>query len=240
MPRAGNTKDTKDTKKKRTTFSFVFFVSFVSFVSMSAATFEKQSRTKPRLFDPLDLGLLETPDRDQWQKPEMIMDELQIAEGSTVADLGAGSGWFTLRLARRVGPNGVVFAEDIQPEMIEVVSRAVQRENLTNVKPILGTPNDPRLPPGLDAVLIVGVYREMDDPPRADPVVLLRNVVRSLKPQGRVGVVDFKPGAGGPGPAPEERVSTDAVIATARAAGLTLIKQEEVPPFMFLLVFSRR
>src|SRR5438067_8039257 len=107
MPRAGNTKDTKDTKKKTTTFSFVFFVSFVSFVSMSAATFEKQSRTKPRLFDPLDLGLLETPDRDQWQKPEMIMDELQIAEGSTVADLGAGSGWFTLRLARRVGPNGV-------------------------------------------------------------------------------------------------------------------------------------
>jgi ubiquinone/menaquinone biosynthesis C-methylase UbiE len=213
------------------------FVSFVTSVSLLAAM--AAQRPKPRLFDPLDLGLLETPDRDQWQKPEMIMDELLIAEGSKVADLGAGSGWFTIRLARRVGPNGVVFAEDIQPEMIEVVSRAVQRENLTNVKPILGTPNDPRLPPGLDAVLIVGVYREMDDPPRADPVVLLRNVVRSLKPQGRVGVVDFKPGAGGPGPAPEERVSTEAVIATAKAAGLQLIKQEEVPPFMFLLVFGR-
>src|SRR2546429_110612 len=102
MPTSGNTRDTKDTKKKSTTFSFVSFMSFVSFVSfVSLVSFvSAQSRTKPRLFDPLDLGLLETPDRDQWQKPEMIMDELQIAEGSTVADLGAGSGWFTLRLAR--------------------------------------------------------------------------------------------------------------------------------------------
>ena len=197
------------------------------------------TKAKPRLFAPLDLGLLEGADRDQWQKPDQIMDALLIAEGSVVADLGAGGGWFTVKLARRVGPNGVVYAEDIQPEMIEAINRRVQHENLTNVKPILGTANDPRLPAGLDAVLIVGAYHEMDDPPRVDPVVLLKNVAKTLKPQGRVGIVDFTAGAGGPGPAPEERVSPDAVVQTATAAGLQLITREDVPPFMFLLVFGR-
>lgn len=194
---------------------------------------------KPRLFAPLDLGLLEAPDRDQWQKPEQIMDALLIADGSVVADLGAGGGWFTIQLARRVGPNGIVYAEDIQTEMIEAINRRVQHENLRNVRPILGTANDPRLPGGLDAVLIVDAYHEMDDPPNADPVVLLKNVARALKPQGRVGVVDFTGGGGGPGPAPDERVSPDAVIATASAAGLQLIAREAVPPFQFLLVFGR-
>ena len=195
-----------------------------------------QSRpSKPKLFAPLDLGLLEGPDRAQWQKPDQIMDALLIAEGSKVAEIGAAGGWFTIWLARRVGPNGKVYAEDIQPEMIEAINRRMQHENLTNVRSVLGTAKDPRLPSGLDAVLIVEVYREMDD-----PVELLKKVAASLKPQGRVGIVDFTPGGGGPGPAPEERVSPETEILTAEAAGLQLIKREEVPPFMFLLVFGRR
>jgi SAM-dependent methyltransferase len=194
-----------------------------------------QSRSKqPKLFAPLDLGLLEGPDREQWQKPDQIMDALVIAEGSIVAEIGAAGGWFTMRLARRVEPNGLVYAEDIQPEMIEAVRRRAQGEKLLNVRPILGTPRDPRLPGGLDAVLIVEVFHEMDD-----PVELLKKVARSLKPQGRVGMVDFTPGAGGPGPAPEERVAPETEIRTAEAAGLQLIKREDVPPFMFLLVFGR-
>ncbi|HMD36533.1 MAG TPA: class I SAM-dependent methyltransferase, partial [Vicinamibacterales bacterium] len=93
----------------------------------------QSSKPKPQLFEPLDLGLLEAPDRDQWQKPDQIMDALAIADGSLVADLGAGSGWFTIRLARRVGPLGRVYAEDIQPQMIDVIKSRVQRENLSNV-----------------------------------------------------------------------------------------------------------
>ena len=197
-----------------------------------------QSRPKGRLFAPLDLGLLDAPDRDQWWKPEQIMDALVIADGSVVADVGAGGGWFTIRLARRVGPNGVVYAEDIQPEMIEAINRRVQHENLANVKPVLGTANDPRLPPGLDAVLIADSYHEMDDPPGA-AVTLLRNLAGSLKPQGRLGIVNFTPGGGGPGPAPDERVPPEAVIERAEAAGLQLIKREEVPPCLYLLVFGR-
>jgi len=193
------------------------------------------AQAKPKLFDPLDLGLLEAPDRDQWWKPDQVMDALLIAEGSKVADVGAGGGWFTIHLSRRVGPNGVVYAEDIQSEMIEAINRRVQRDSLSNVKTVLGMPNDPRLPSGLDAVLIADSYPEMDDPP-GSAVPLLKNVARSLKPQGRLGIVNFTPGGGGPGPA--ERVAPDAVIGRAAEAGLQLIKREDVPPFLYLLVFA--
>jgi SAM-dependent methyltransferase len=193
-----------------------------------------------RLFPPLDLGLLEGPDREAWQKPDQIMDALSIADGAVVADLGAGGGWFTLRLARRVGPNGLVYSQDIQLPMIEGLTRRVQRENLKNVRIVLGTTTDPHLPRGVDAVLIVDAYREMDDPAKPEVILtLLRNIARSLRPQGRVGVVDFTPGGGGPGPAPEERVDPDAVIAAAAAAGLKLQARDLVPPYQFLLVFGK-
>lgn len=209
------------------------------FLDATAAQSRLQSKSRPRLFEPLDLGLLDAPDREQWQKPEFIMDELKIAEGSAVAELGAGGGWFTIRLARRVGPNGIVYAEDIQPEMIEAMRVRLQHENLPNVRPILGTPNDPRLPAPVDVVVMVETFREMDDPPRSDAKVLLSNVARALTVQGRVGIVDFKPGGGGPGPAPDERVSPEKVVATATAAGLHLVARDEVPPFMYLLIFGK-
>jgi len=167
------------------------------------------------------------------------MDALGIADGAVVADLGAGSGWFTMRLARRVGPNGLVYAQDIQEEMIEFIRRRVTRENLTNVRPILGTATDPRLPHGLDTILIVNSYNEMDDPSRPEVIVtLLRNLAAALKPQGRIGVVDFTPGNGGPGPAAQERVPPATVIARASAVGLRLLKRELVPPYQYLLVFG--
>ena len=193
-----------------------------------------------RLFRQQDLGLLEAPDRDQWQKPDQIMDALAVAEGAVVAELGAGGGWFTLRLASRVGPNGLVYAEDIQPGMIEGIARRMKAENLTNVKPILGTPTDPRLPPGLDAALISDAYHEMDEP--SDPTVivtLLRNIGKSLKPQGRLGIVDWTPGAGGPGPPSNKRADPASIVKAGQAAGLVLISREEIPPFVYLLVFGR-
>ncbi len=168
------------------------------------------------------------------------MDALGIADGGVVADLGAGGGWFTVRLARRVGPNGTVYAQDIQPQMIEAINRRVQHEGVSNVRTVMGTPVDPRLPTGLDAVLIIDAYHEMDDPMRPEIVrTLLSRVAASLKPQGRVGVVDFLPGGGGPGPAVEDRVDPDAVISAATAAGLKLLSRDVVPPFQFLLVFGR-
>jgi len=195
-----------------------------------------------KLFEPQDLGLLEGPDREEWQKPDLIMDALRTAEGSVVADLGAGGGWFSVRLARRVGPRGRVYAEDIQPQMIDAIRARVDRENLPNLVTVLGTADDPRLPQGIDAVLIVGSFHEMQFDAagkRRDPIALLQNVARSLKPDGRLGVVDFLPGAGGPGPDADQRVDPQSVIKAATAAGLQFLKREEVPPFEYLLIFGR-
>jgi ubiquinone/menaquinone biosynthesis C-methylase UbiE len=188
-----------------------------------------------RLFPPEDLGLLEGPDRDAWQRPDQVMDVLQIGEGSVVADLGAGGGWFTVRLARRVGPNGLVYAEDIQPEMITAIQRRVQREGLHNVKTVMGTDVDPQIPEGtVDAVLIVDAYHEM-----VQPVVLLRNVARALKPNGVIGIINFKKDGGGPGPPMEERVEPAKVIADAKAAGLELKRRpDDFLRYEYLLTFG--
>ena len=190
-------------------------------------------RPHARLFSPTDLGLLEGPDREAWQRPEQIMDALLIGEESVVADLGAGGGWFTIRLARRA-LNGRVYAEDIQREMIEAINRRVDREGLKNVRPILGTPSDPALPEPVDAVLIVDAYHEMDD-----PVVLLRNVAKSLKPNGRLGIVDFTKDGGGPGPPTEERVDPERVVRDAQSAGLRLHSRPNFLRYQYLLVFVR-
>ena len=173
-----------------------------------------------KLFTPLDLALLEGPDRDLWQLPDQIMDALGIAERSVVADIGAGGGWFTIRLARRVGSGGVVFAQDIQPQMLEATMRRVAREGLGNVRRVLGTSDDPHLPPAsCDAVLMLDTYHELDR-----PVAMLRNVAKALKPQG---------------PDLEERVDPDEVVRDAEAAGLRLVSRETFLPYQFMLVFSR-
>ena len=188
-----------------------------------------------RLFPPELLGQLEGPDRDLYQRPEQIMDALQIGDGSVVADLGAGGGWFTIRLARRVGPNGRVYAEDIQQEMIGAIERRVGREGLKNVIPVLGSPVDPKLPAAtLDAVLIVDAYHEVEQ-----PVALLRNVAKTLKKNGLIGIVNYKKDGGGPGPAMDERVDAGKVIADAKAAGLELRRHDNtILPYQYLLTFG--
>lgn len=198
----------------------------------AAAAPTAQNLPHARLFPPEDLGLLEAPDRAIWQKPDEIMDALNIADGATVADVGAGAGWFTVRLARRVGPNGRVYAEDIQRPMLDAINQRVVREGLANVQTVLGTPEDPMLPGGLDAVLIVDVYAEV-----ANPVALLSDVARALEPQGRLGIVDFTKQGHGPGPPMDQRVEPAAVIRDARAAGLDLVSHETFLPYQFLLVF---
>jgi ubiquinone/menaquinone biosynthesis C-methylase UbiE len=201
-----------------------------------------QEKAKNRLFPPQDLGKIEPADREQWQQPELIFDALIVADGAAVADLGAAGGWFTLRLARRVGPNGVVYAEDVQPEMLEAIRRRAQREGLTNIATVLGTANDPRLPQaGLDAVLIAGAFHEMScavGPSCEDPIVLLENVARALRPKGRLGILDWSPGDGGPGRPADERMDEAVVVRAARAAGFELIKREQLQ-FQYLLVFGK-
>jgi SAM-dependent methyltransferase len=186
-----------------------------------------------RLFPPIDLGLLERPDRVLWQKPEQIMDAVHVAEGSTVADIGAGAGWFTIRLAQRVGPNGIVYAQDVQSLMLDAIKRRVQREGLQNVQTRQAHDNDPNLPAkALDAILMVDAYQEVEN-----RVVYLRNLSKALKPNGRIGIVNWKPGRGGPGPEPNERVERSVVEADAKAAGLRVLAVENLR-YQYLLVLA--
>ena len=177
--------------------------------------------------------MLEGPDREAWQRPEQIMDALGIGDGSVVADLGAGGG-FTVRLAKRVGPNGIVYAEDIQPQMIEAIQRRVQREGLRNVQTVLGAADHPSLPrEQLDAALMVETLYEVED-----RLSLLGHVRAALKPGGRLGVVEYRTDGGGPGPPREQRLPTSQVVRAAEAAGFRLVRQESFLPYQYFLVFA--
>ena len=163
------------------------------------------------------------------------MDALGIADGARVADLGAGGGYFTIRLARRVGPNGRVYAEDVQDEMLGSIQRRIAREQVTNVETVKGTFDDPRLPPGqLDAVLIVDTFNAFER-----PVTVLERVRESLKPGGRVGIIEYTKDGHGPGPAMEDRVDPEVVITAARAAGLRLVRREMFLRYQYMLVFEK-
>jgi ubiquinone/menaquinone biosynthesis C-methylase UbiE len=192
------------------------------------------AQSRGPLFPPIDLGLLESPDRAAWQKPEQIMDVLHVADGSKVADIGAGAGWFTIRLARRVGPNGIVYSQDVQREMIEAIKRRVSREGLQNVQTRLGRGSDPNLQvSGLDAIVVVDAYQEVED-----RVTFLQNLARALKPNGLIGVVNWKPGRGGPGPSENIRVDKASVVADIQAAKLRIV-DEETLPYQYMLVLAK-
>ena len=133
-----------------------------------------------------DLSIFEYPDRDKKLQIDRVMDLLGITTGKNVADIGAGSGWFTVRAARRVGPTGTVLAEDINPQAIEYIGKRMVKENMSNVRTVLGAPDDPRLPAqSVDAVLMLKVYHEI-----AHPVTAMKALRPALRPGGKVGIID--------------------------------------------------
>ncbi|MCA1615843.1 MAG: class I SAM-dependent methyltransferase [Acidobacteria bacterium] len=133
-----------------------------------------------------DLSIFEDLRRDTRLQIERVLDVLKIKEGSAVADIGAGSGWFTVRAARRVGAGGAVYAVEINPKFIAHIEERAKREALPQVRTVLGKEDDPLLPPGsADAVLILKTYHEI-----AEPVRLMKNLRKSLRPGALVGIID--------------------------------------------------
>jgi len=162
-----------------------------------------------------DLSIFESPGRDERLQINRVMDILEITPGKTVADIGAGSGWFTVRAARRVTETGIVYAVDINPEATRYIDARVTKENLHNVKTILSKSDDPELPPAkVDAVLLLKTYHEV-----ANPVALLRNLRPSLRPGAKVGIIDRN------GNGENHGVGRDIVIKEAAEAGFTLVSQ---------------
>jgi len=160
-----------------------------------------------------DLSIFEYPDRDKKLQVDRVMDLLGITAGKNVADIGAGSGWFTVRAARRVGPTGAVLAEDINPSVIEYIGKRVAKEDLANVRTVLGAPNDPRLPAGsVDAVLMLKVYHEI-----AHPEVFLKALKPALRAGAKVGIIDRNGNGGNHG------LDHDIVVKEMAEAGYKLV-----------------
>lgn len=163
----------------------LFFIIFSGFVSFATAGQQASKRPTSEPYKG-DLSIFDSPGREQRLQINRVMDILGIAPGKDVADIGAGSGWFTVRAAQRVGVSGTVYAIDINPEAIQYIERRVSKESLANVKTILSKPDDPLLPrDSVDAVLLLKTYHEV-----ADPVALLEHLRPSLKPGARLGIVD--------------------------------------------------
>jgi ubiquinone/menaquinone biosynthesis C-methylase UbiE len=162
-----------------------------------------------------DLSIFDSPGRDERLQVNRVMDILGITPGRTVADIGAGSGWFTVRAARRVGDRGVVYAVDINPESIRYIDERAPKEKLHNVKTILSKADDPLLPANaVDAVLLLKTYHEV-----AQPVALLRNLRLALRPGARVGIIDRN------GNGEDHGVGRDVVRREATQAGYRLVEQ---------------
>jgi cyclopropane fatty-acyl-phospholipid synthase-like methyltransferase len=188
---------------------------FIPAQNSSAPATQKTAQRKTSTPYTGDLSIFESPGRDERLQINRVMDILEITPGKTVADIGAGSGWFTVRAARRVTDTGIVYAVDINPEATRYIDARVTKENLHNVKTILSKNDDPELPPAkVDAVLLLKTYHEV-----ANPVVLLRNLRSSLRPGAKVGIIDRN------GNRENHGVGRDIVIKEAADAGFVLLSQ---------------
>jgi SAM-dependent methyltransferase len=159
-----------------------------------------------------DLSIFESPGRDERLQINRVMDMLGIEPAKAVADIGAGSGWFTVRAARRVTGTGTVYAVDINPEAIQYIDARAKKEQLHNIKTILSKPENPELPlNSIDAVLLLKTYHEI-----SQPIVLLRSLRSSLKPGAKIGIIDRN------GNGADHGVSKDVVVREAAQAGYVL------------------
>jgi ubiquinone/menaquinone biosynthesis C-methylase UbiE len=178
---------------------------------------------------------LERPERIEEEAPDKALDILAIPKGATVADIGAGSGYMTVRLASRVGPTGTVFANDLQPEMLDMLRRRLARERITNVTLVQGAADDPKLPlASIDLELMVDVYHELHQ-----PQVMLRNLRKALKPDGRLVLLEYRK----EDPTIPIRYEHKMTVAEAKmeveAEGFTLSKVDESLPRQHILIFTR-
>lgn len=191
---------------------------------------QEQNQEQRRTSTPYtgDLSIFEKPGRAERLQIDRVMDILGVTSGKSVADIGAGSGWFSVRAARRVGADGTIFAVDINPEAIQYIDRRAHKEQLANVKTILSKPDDPLLPArSVDAVLLLKTYHEV-----AQPITLLRNLRAALRPDAKVGVIDRN------GNGEDHGVMSDVVIREAKEAGYRLagrydfVKPDDVDYFL--------
>ncbi len=181
-------------------------------------------------------GWLDRPERETEEEPDKALDAIGIRPGMTVADVGAGTGYMSLRMARRVGPNGKVYANDLQPEMLTRLGARAQREKLSNVETVLGAEADPKLPAGkIDLILLVDVYHEF-----GQPQVMLQKMRESLKPDGRLVLLEYRKEDPKVPIRPEHKMSVTEVKTEVEAEGFELDQVIEVLPRQHIIIFHPR
>jgi ubiquinone/menaquinone biosynthesis C-methylase UbiE len=216
------------------------FVAAFALLSFSAFSFAEDVHpiTHRRIAQVMGAGgadWLTRPERESEEHPDQALDALKIPAGATVADVGAGVGYFTWRLADRVGPKGVVYGEDIQREMLDQLKQNMQERHIANVRPVLGAIDDPKLPKdSLDLVLLVDVYHEFSEPEK-----MLEHIRESLKPGGRLVLLEYR----GEDPKipirPEHKMTLKQVRAEIEPEGYKFEQSIEVLPEQHIIIFRR-
>lgn len=177
--------------------------------------------------------VFDDPSRDAWQQPDRVLAALELQPAMVVADIGAGTGYFAVRLARAV-PGGQVIATDIEPDMIRYMTDRAAREGLGNLRAVLTPPADPQLAPeSVDRILVVDVWHHIDD-----RVAYARALGRALRPGGKLAIVDFKNDAAH-GPPPEHRLTPEEVLAELRGAGLAASLSGTTLPEQYIVIATR-
>lgn len=178
--------------------------------------------------------VFDDPARDAWQKPAALVAALELPRGGTVADVGAGTGYFSRHLSGAVGPGGTVLAADVEPSLVAHLRRRAEQEGLANLVPILASLDNPRLPAGAsDVVLIVDTWHHIDD-----RVAYARRLAAALKHDGRVVIVDFQKREMPVGPPLEHKLAREQVVEEMAKAGYTLAGEPDVLPYQYVLVFA--
>jgi ubiquinone/menaquinone biosynthesis C-methylase UbiE len=180
--------------------------------------------------------VLEDPARDAYQKPHEVVMALGLKEGETIADIGAGSGYFAFRFSRHVGENGRVYAVDINPEMIVYMNRRIRDMKVKNMVTVLSAPDDPLLMDGsIDRFFICETWHHIQN--QTQYLVL---IMKMLKPGGQVVMIDFQKRDLPVGPPNEMKIAREDVIKQLQAAGFQLEKENSFLPYHYFLVFSVR
>jgi len=188
------------------------------------------------LFSAEHADWLVRPDRERTEQPERVLDALHIREGWTVADVGAGVGYFTWRLAKRVGPTGKVIAVEVQQKMLDLMAENLRRRDIANVEMVLGGVKDPRLPEGaVDLALLVDVYHEF-----SEPEAMMTAIRRSLKPDGRVVLVEYRKEDPSVPILPLHKMSIEEVRSEIEPLGFQLAQALEFLPTQHILVFTMK
>ena len=178
---------------------------------------------------------LNRPEREREENPEGALDALGIRPGMVVADVGAGTGYMSLRLAKRVGPAGRVYANDIQPEMLRRLQQNAAKAKITNIEPVLGEEADPKLPAGrMDLVLLVDVYHEFSEPRK-----MLDKIRESLKPDGRLVLLEYRKEDPNVPILPEHKMSVAEVKAELEPLGFALSQVIETLPRQHILILTK-